>query len=468
MKNTEESNLPISSAKHIEPLIMLVTVIQWLFLATLVGVLAGCGTSVFLQGLFTLTKRTATLSAGWMMLLLPIGGLLNGLLLHYGYKANTTGLLDSTITAVHKQGGRMPFKTFIIKPLAALITLSCGGSAGKEGPCSHIGGSVASGLGHIFNLNVELRKRLVACGVSAGFAGVFGTPIAGAIYGVEVLAIGRIRHDFLFPAIVAGVASFETCRFLGVPYQYYDISLRPQFSEIVFFKTIFIGIACGLVAWLFVDLIAWMRRRFQNMKTRFNLWPPLLPLLGGSVLAVLILFISTDYLGLSLPLMDRALGGEAIPLTGFFWKSLFVALTLGSGFYGGIVTPQFVIGAVAGNAIAGFLGVNPALGAAVGFVSVVAAASNTPISAILMGVEMFGAETGTLYVAGAAIAAYLIIGHRSVYPDQVVAYPKSSWLLGRPDLPLGQEKLRLSYGFLRWFKRLQVRARMDRRRSRHR
>jgi H+/Cl- antiporter ClcA len=253
-----------------------------------------------------------------------------------------------------------------------------------------------------------------------------------------------------------------------VPYQYYDISLRPEFSEIVFFKTIFIGIICGLVAWLFVDLIDWMRRRFQAAKTRFRIWPPLMPLAGGSLLAVSILFVSTDYLGLSLPLMDRALGGEAMPFMGFFWKSLFVAITLGSGFYGGIVTPQFVIGAVSGNSIAGLLGVNSSLGAAVGLVSVVAAASNTPISAILMGVELFGAQTGTLYVSGAAIAAYLIIGHRSVYPDQVVAYPKSSWLLGRPDLPLGQEKLRLSYGFLRWLKRLQVRARIGRRKAKHR
>jgi H+/Cl- antiporter ClcA len=353
----------------------------------------------------------------------------------------------------------LPLRTLAIKPIAALITLGCGGSAGKEGPCSHIGGSLASGLGRLLKLNVELQKRIVACGVSAGFAGVFGTPIAGALYGVEVLAIGRIRHDFLFPAIIAGVASFETCKFFGVSYQYYNIPLRPQFSEIVFFKTILIGIACGLIAWLFVDLVGVLRKQFQAFKIRFSIWPPLLPLMGGLILSALILFIPTDYLGLSLPLMDRALSGEVMPTAAFFWKSLFVALTLGSGFYGGIVTPQFVIGATGGSAIAGFLGLNPALGAAVGLVSVVAAASNTPVSAILMGVELFGAETGTSYVAGAAIAAYLIIGHRSVYPDQVVAYSKSSWMLNRPDLPLGQEKLHLSYGFLRWLKRLELRRR---------
>ncbi len=438
---------------------MFVTILQWLFLATLVGVVVGAGTSLFLRGLFFVTGEALTLPAWVRMVLLPIGGLLNGLILYYGYKYAKPGLDDSSITAVHRQGGRMPFRTFLVKPVAAIITLGCGGSAGKEGPCSHIGASLASGLGRIFKLNVELQKRLVACGVSAGFAGVFGTPIAGALYGVEVLAIGRIRHDFLFPAIVAGVASFETCKYLKVPYQYYKIHLHTQFSEAVFFKTIFIGIICGLTAWLFVDMVSIFRKLFRKFKVRFQVWTPLIPLLGGIILAYLVMFVPTDYLGLSLPIMDRALAGEIVPASGVFWKTLFVAITLGSGFYGGIVTPQFVIGAIGGNAFASYLGMNPALGAAVGLVSVVAAASNTPISAILMGVELFGTEIGTLYLSGAAIAAYLVIGHRSVYPDQVVAYPKSTWLLGGQNLPLEQEKLHLSYGFLRWLKRLQLQFR---------
>jgi H+/Cl- antiporter ClcA len=443
--------------QYIEPVVMLATILQWLVLATVTGVIVGCGTSAFLYALFYFTDQTVSIPLWFQMALLPLGGLLNGLILYYGYKFNTSGLGDSTIAAVHKQSGRMPFKTLAVKPVAALITLACGGSAGKEGPCSHIGGSLASGLGRLLGLNAELQKRLVACGVSAGFASVFGTPIAGAIYGVEVLAIGRIRHDFLFPAIIAGVASFEVSKYWQVPYKYYDIRLRPHFSEVLFLKTIAIGILCGIVAWLFVELVSFMRQQFTLLRARFHLWPPLMPLLGGFILAALLFFIPVDYLGLSLPLMDRALDGEAMPYLGFFWKSLLVAITLGSGFYGGIVTPQFVIGALSGSAFAHFIGINPALGGAVGLVSVVAAASNTPISAILMGVELFGAETGTIYVAGAAIAAYLIIGHRSVYPDQLVAYPKTSWFHGHSDSPLGQEKLHLSYGLLKSFRKSRLR-----------
>ena len=442
---------------YIETAVMLATVIQWLLLATVTGTIVGTGTSLFLHALHFLTDRPVSFIPLWVqMLLLPLGGLLNGLLLQHGRRINTTGLKDSAIAAVHYQNGRMPFKTLLIKPVAALITLASGGSAGKEGPCSHIGGTLASGLGNVLGLNSELRKRLVACGVSAGFASVFGTPIAGAIYGVEMLAIGRIRHDFLFPAIIAGVASFEISKVWGIPYQYYTIDVLPHFSEIVFLKTILIGCVCGVVAWIFVDLVGWFRDMFNRVRDRFKIWPPLMPVIGGIMLSVLILFIPLDYLGLSTQLMDDALAGQAMPFLGFFWKALLVAITLGSGFYGGIITPQFVMGALAGSACAPLLGLHPSLGAAVGLVSVVAAASNTPVAAILMGVELFGGVTGTVYVAGASIAAYLVVGHRSVYPDQVLAYPKSSWMQVRPDLPLGQEKVRLSYGLLKWISKYQL------------
>ena len=440
-----------------EPLVMLATVVQWLVLSIFTGAVIGVGCTIFLRILFATAGRAYAAPLWLQMTLLPIGGIANGLLLHYGYRLSRSGFKDNPIVAVNEQQGKMPFRTLWIKPLAALVTLGCGGSAGKEGPCSHIGASLAAGIGRVLHLNPEMRKRLLACGVSAGFASVFGTPIAGAIYGVEVLAIGRIRHDFLFPGIVAGVTAFEVSRYLGVPYPVYHIAFVGDFTELLFLKTVVIGILCGAVAWIFVELIRAMRNFTGWLRKRYSLWPPLLPLLGGIVLALLILAIPTQYLGLSLPLMDDALHGAPMPYLGFFWKALLVAITLGSGFYGGIVTPQFVIGAVTGGAFAHLLGLKAALGAAVGLVAVVASASNAPIAAILMGVELFGADS-TLYVAGACVAAYLIIGHRSVYPEQQIAFSKSSWIFARADLPVGQEKVRLSYGLLRWWRMRRKRA----------
>lgn len=440
---------------YIEPIVMLATVAQWLVLASLTGIIVGSGVSLFLHGLYFMTETTVSIPLWVQMLLLPAGGLVNGLLLQAGGKMNKTGLRDSVIASVHKQGGRMPYSTLLIKPVAAIVTLACGGSAGKEGPCSHIGGTLASALGHVLRLNVEMQKRIVACGVSAGFASVFGTPIAGAIYGVEVLAIGRIRHDFLFPAIVAGVISLQISKLWGVPYDYYSLAPMPFIPGVLFMKTILIGVMCGVVAWFFVDLIRFSQRMFLRLRDRFGIWTPAMPMIGGVMLSLLILVIPRDYLGLSLPMMDRALGGEAMPAFGFLWKTLLVAITLGSGFYGGIVTPQFVIGAISGNVFGHMLGIEPALGAVIGLVAVVASASNTPIAAMLMGVELFGGTAGTAYIAGAGIAAYLIIGHRSVYPDQVVAYSKSSWMSVRPDMPVGDEKFHLSNGLLKWLGRFQ-------------
>ena len=439
-----------------EPLVMLATVLQWLVLSTFTGAVVGVGCTIFLRALFATAGRTYDASWWAQFGLLLAGGLANGLLLHYGYRLSRSGFKDSPIVAVNEQQGKMPFRTLWIKPLAAVITLGCGGSAGKEGPCSHIGASLAAGIGRTLHLNQELRKRLLACGVSAGFASVFGTPIAGAIYGVEMLAIGRIRHDFLFPGIVAGVTAFQVSKYLGVPYPVYHIAFVSEFTELLFLKTVMIGILCGAAAWVFVELLQTIKRAFGTLQRRLALWPPLLPVLGAVLLSVLILVVPTDYLGLSLPLMERALDGQPMPYLGFLWKALLVAITLGSGFYGGIVTPQFVIGAVLGGALAHLFGLQPALGAAVGLVAVVASASNAPMAAILMGVELFGADS-TLYVAGACVAAYLVIGHRSVYPAQQVAFSKSSWIFARADLPVGQEKVRLSYGLLRWWSHRQRR-----------
>jgi len=433
-----------------EPLVMLATVAQWLVLAVPVGALVGTVCSLFLGMLF-MTEGRLYGAPWWVLaLLLPLGGLANGLLLHYAWEQRRGGLNDEPIVAVNEQEGRMPFTTLWVKPVAALLTLGCGGSAGKEGPCSHIGAGVAAGVGQALRLNAELRKRLVACGVSAGFASVFGTPIAGAIYGVEMLAVGRIRHDFLFPGIVAGVTAYVVSRWWGVPYPEFSIGFDARFTLLLFLKTVLVGVFCGLVALVFVELHRQVRAAFAWLRARTGLWPPLSPMLGGVLLALLVLAVPTDYLGLSLPVMERALAGEAVPALGFLWKALLVALTLGSGFYGGIVTPQFVIGAVTGGACAPLLGLAPAQGAAVGLVAVVAAASNTPVAALIMGVELFGAGS-IWYVAGACAAAYLVIGHRSVYPAQQLAYAKSAWLVVHPDLTVGQEKVQLSWGLLRWW-----------------
>ncbi len=433
---------------YIEPVIMLATVARWLLLATATGAIVGSGVSLFLAGLFFFSDRTATMPLGLQMALLPVAGLVNGLLLHYGYRGPGELAKDSVITAIHTRSGVMSHRTILVKPIAALVTLALGGSAGKEGPASHIGGVLASAFGKLIRLDPETQKRIVACGVSAGFASVFGTPLAGAIYGVEMLVIGRVRHDFIFPAIIAAITSFEISRFWGIAYDAFPLDVASTFDPLLAVRVTLIGVACGLASWLFIESIGKARQLFMRLQRRFALWPPLVPCIGGGVLAALVLVIPTDYLGLSLPLMNDAMHGKEVAALGFLWKTLLVAVTLGSGFYGGVVTPQFVIGALVGNALGHALGVGPALGAAVGMVAVVAAASNTPIAAVLMGFELFGSSAGP-YFATACVTAYIVVGHRSVYSGQLLGHSKSPWLRSTPDEPLQPGKIHISYGLLR-------------------
>ena len=433
---------------YIEPVIMLATIGRWLLLATITGVIVGSGVSLFLWGLLYFSAQTDHVSLWTQMAMLPLAGILNGLLLYYGYREPGGLARDSVISAIHTRSGQMSPKTILVKPVAALITLVLGGSAGKEGPCSHIGGTLASWFGRVIGLDAEMQKRIVACGVSAGFASVFGTPLAGAIYGVEMLVIGRVRHDFIFPGIIAAITAFEISKYWGIDYEYFPVLVSSDFSAELAFKVTLIGILCGLVSWLFIEFLDKIRYAFAALQRRFRIWQPLMPFIGGLVLAALIVFIPTDYLGLSLPLMNDALQGRDVALWGFLWKSLLVAITLGSGFYGGIVTPQFVIGAMAGSAFGSLLGINPALGAAVGMVAVVAAASNTPMAAILMGFELFGNSSGP-YFATACVTAYIVVGHRSVYSGQLLGHSKSLWVRYTPDTPLEPGKIHISYALLR-------------------
>lgn len=153
-------------------------------------------------------------------------------------------------------------KTMLIKPIAAIITLASGGSAGKEGPCSHIGGTIASWFGRLIHLPPELQKKIVACGVSAGFASVFGTPFAGAIYAIEIMSLGRVRHDYLFATVIAGITSAQISKFWGISYTYYPIDFITDFSYMLFLKIIIIGILCGLAALLFIVMFEEIRLFF--------------------------------------------------------------------------------------------------------------------------------------------------------------------------------------------------------------
>jgi H+/Cl- antiporter ClcA len=324
---------------------------------------------------------------------------------------------------VHRDSGRINILVVPVKLLATVFSISMGGSAGKEGPAAQIGAALASGFAQLLKFNDTDRKKLVICGISAGFATIFGTPIGGALFGVEVLFIGSMMYEVLLPSFVAGIVGYQVSSALGVTYFYGAIKVVPVFSTFLFLKICIAGVFFGICALILIETL----HLFQRLSGAVKIWSPLKGLIGGTALVLLTWLFSTRYLGLGLETIEGVLNGGTIPYGAFLLKILFTAITLNFGGNGGIITPIFFIGATAGCAFANIFGFDTQLFAAIGMVALLAGAANTPISASIVAIELFGAAIGP-YAALACVISYLMTGHRSVESGQVLLSSKSSSL----------------------------------------
>ncbi len=406
-----------------EESILLISVTKWFVLASLIGVIVGASTSFFLFVLNMSTMQTRQINNYFF--LLPIALFLSSLVSKYLAPEAEGHGTEKVIEAVHRRAGKIKARVVPVKLLTTVMTLSCGGSAGKEGPCAQIGGGLASVFADLFKFDKTDRKKLVICGISAGFASVFGTPIAGAIFGIEVLFVGGIMYDVLLPTFIAGVMGHQISAALGTTYFYHAIDFVPAFSELFFIKVIFSGVLFGICSLLLIETLMFS----QVINARIKLWEPLKGLIGGAALVILALIFSDQFLGLGLETIESSLAGGNVVWYAFALKILFTCITLTFGGSGGMVTPIFFIGATFGVLLANLLGVDPATFAAIGMVSLLAGAANTPIAASILSVELFGAQVAP-YAAVACVTSFLMTGHRSVYPSQIFAIMKSSSFKG--------------------------------------
>jgi H+/Cl- antiporter ClcA len=334
---------------------------------------------------------------------------------------------EAVIAAVHQRSGRVDWLVAPVKLAATVVTLTFGGSVGKEGPAAQIGAALTSLFADVLRLCDEDRRRLVICGISAGFAAVFGTPVSGALFGIEVLYLGRIDYTVIFPALVAGIVGHLAC------------GVRPPFPTLQTFadnsqvRTILITLAAGALFGLIALLLIEALRFCERLLRRFEHHPYVLAAAGGSALVALYALVGDTYSGLGTDTINGVLSGTTPVMSGaFLLKILATSITLETGGSGGIVTPIFFIGATGGAALAPFFGVPTTLLAATGLVAVLAAAANTPIAAAVMAMELLPAPEG-VYAALAASTAFLMVGHRSVYASQKIGLSKSAGL----DIPLG-------------------------------
>lgn len=419
---------------HFNPVFIFRYLLKWTLIAIPVSLSVGSVVALFLWLLDAATQYRW--QHEWLLFLLPVAGVC----IHFLYKAagkNAEAGNNLVIEEIHEPGGGVPFRMAPLVLVTTILTHLFGGSAGREGTAVQIGGSMAARLGKWLKLPGQEVGTVLMAGIAAGFGAVFGTPVTGAIFALEVLAIGRIQYDALIPCLIAAVLADAVCAAWGIHHTQYALSFTHSGYQTLPFihadflllgKTIVAGAAFGLAAYLFTMLSHGIKKQANNLIPTHK-W--LIPLAGGYIIIALTFLSGThDYLGLGVTSKDpngisivNAFKQNGVTGWSWLWKLVFTAITLGMGFKGGEVTPLFFIGAALGNTIAICMGAPVGLFAGLGFIAVFAGAANTPLACTIMGAELFGADH-ILYFAVACFTAYYFSGHKGIYQAQRVAVSK--------------------------------------------
>ncbi len=396
--------------------------LRWLAILAPLAIAVGSASAFFLWALDAVTL--VRFAKPWLLYLLPVAGLCVGLLYHlYGKSAD--GGSNLLIDEIHQPGAGVPRRMAPLILVGTLVTHLFGGSAGREGTALQMGGGIAATFARLLKLDAPQVRILLMAGVAAGFGSIFGTPVAGAVFALEVLVVGRIQYDALIPCFFAAVLADWTCRVWGIGHTHYSISAAALDFRLMG-KVVLAAVAFGLASSLFSNLSHRLGAAFKTYIPRAELRP----VVGGLLVIGLFFVVGTgDYLGLgvlgnrpdaiTLPAMFTS---TEIPASAWAWKLVFTVITLSAGFKGGEVTPLFFMGAALGNTLAIVLGAPVDLFAALGFVAIFAGATNTPLASTLLGMELFGAGNG-LYLATACIIAYRCSGSTGIYSAQ-----RHNWL----------------------------------------
>lgn len=434
LRESSAPRLADESVWYTEHTALLISTLKWALLGASAGLCVGWGTKGFLWSLSAAAKAVhmATGGAFASYWLLPLAmPLCVWLIRVFAPEAQGHGT-EAVIAAVHQRSGQIDWTVAPVKLAATVLTLSFGGSVGKEGPAAQIGAAITSAFADLLRLRAEDRRRLVICGISAGFAAVFGTPVSGALFGIEVLYLGRIDYTVIFPAMVAGIVGHLACGAVA-PFPVLNDAFGSAGQVRIILTSLGAGGAFGLVALLLIETLRAVERAVDRSAARLRLDRYVIAVLGGTALVALYAFTGPQYAGLGTDTINGVLSGTLVVSTAaFLVKIVATSITLETGGSGGILTPIFFIGTTSGAAMAPLFGVPPSLLAAFGFVSVLAAAANTPLAAAVMAIELLPPHEG-VYAALAAATAFLMVGHRSVYASQKLGFSKSAGL----ELPLG-------------------------------
>ena len=393
----------------------IVSGVKWLAIYLIVGGIVGSATAFFLQTLDYVTLlRTNHI---WVVYFLPIAGLAIGLLYYYYGDAANKGnnLLIETHQSLEngETSKPIPFKMAPMVFISTLLTHIAGGSAGREGTAVQMGGAIADQFTAIFKINAADRKTILIIGISSGFAAVFGTPLAGAIFALEILSIKKVKINQVFASFFVAYIAHYSCLAWQVKHTIYSIPNIPAISLTTLAWAIVAGIIFGLTALAFTST----GRLFENIFNKIK-FEPLRPFIGGIIIALfIVVFNSTKFIGLGIPTIQDAFINNAGQFD-FVIKLILTSFTLSAGFKGGEVTPLFFIGATLGNILIWFIPLPMALLAGMGFVAIFSGATNCVYASIALGLELFGIKAG-VYIGLASVVAYFTSGPNGIYSAQL-------------------------------------------------
>ena len=389
-----------------------VTLLKWMVLGGVIGLVGGIIGSLFHIGVDTATQMR--LAHPWVLYLMPVGGLaIVGL--YRLTKTEGKGTND-VIASVHF-GEQVPGLLVPVIFVSTVITHLCGGSAGREGAALQIGGGIGYQAGRLLRLGEKDLPLATLCGMSGVFAALFGTPLTATVFALEVISVGVLYYAGLVPCLTAALTGYLVSVLMGVPPTRFTVTV-PGLEVRTMLLVMVLALLCAVVSILFCRGLHGVERLLK--RTLKN--PYLRVAVGSAVLIGLTLLTNGDYNGAGMEVIGRAIAGQADPWA-WVWKLLFTAITIGCGFKGGEVVPSFFVGAAFGCVAAGWLDLPAGFGAAMGLVSVFCGAVNCPLASIILSVELFGSGD-LLYFAMACSISYLISGYCGLYSSQTILYSK--------------------------------------------
>lgn len=389
--------------------------LRWLFFAALTGGAVGlAGTAFYFSVRWATAFRQEN---GWIVWLLPAAGALIVLLYRMSGVEKSQG--TNLVLLAVRSPEPVPLKMAPLIFVSTVLTHLFGGSAGREGAALQLGGSLGFQVGRLFRLDEKDLHILTMCGMSAGFAALFGTPVTSAVFAMEVVSVGVMYYAALVPCAVSALLALWIAGAFGAKPESFAVSGVPRLQPVPFLQVLLLALLCAAVSAAFCYLL----HKAGVLYKKYIANSYLRAAAGGALVLALMLACGTrDYLGAGMDVISAALHGAARP-EAFALKMLFTALTLGAGFKGGEIVPGFFVGATFGCVAGGLLGLSPSFGAAVGLLAVFCGVTNCPLTTLLLSVELFGAQGIPFYLLAAAVS-YMLSGYSGLYSRQKILYSK--------------------------------------------